>query len=323
MRWNTKLVLLPLLSWSILSFAQPRTLTPYFWRLEKEGVVSYGLGTRHSLSSKILPETVTRALLQTKVFVGESDGGFDVSNSLAQAMETNHPLIIQPQGTRLSRLLGPRAFTALRQHARGYDTFTLDHFTVAMASFLTIINGSVNQSHDKQDSLLKLSLDEAQNPDASFLKSVTGKMDVELAAKAQELGSKIEFIESGLDTIKIYSDVTPIELSRLLNTRSTPAAAESPAQRLRTEAEDNRKYMDRIRSSILDELALVPSPLRLTVTRHTHWIEKIVNHHKRGPTFFAFGVSHWVDGERSLVNELRKQGFRVELVHPDPCPLTQ
>ena len=305
------------------AFSSAQTLTPYFWRLEKDGIVSFGLGTYHSLSSGVLPGAVTEALAQTQLFVGEHDGGESTNAEFDLALQNRNPLVILPEGQRLRQLIGPRAFTTLRQHAKGYDTFTLDHFTVATATFLTIINGHVNKSHDNSEALLNLVSGTTDNPDSLFLTSVQGKMDSELATQARQIGHRAEFIETGLEPIMVYSNITPLELTRFLNFPPPPPPSVSQAEKLQRDANHARAYLSRTRTSIWEnadeDKSSAPRPILLTITRHTRWLEKIAEYHRRGPTFFAFGVSHWVDGKASLLNKLKEQGFKIEFIYPDPC----
>jgi hypothetical protein len=293
------------------ALGSPVTENPYFWRLERDGIVSYGLGSNHWLSSKVLPLYVHEALAQSKVFafergdtpesqLGKPHDDFDIAY-------LGRSPIWRPRGDRLSKQIGMSAFRKLKALLPNVPSEKVDSFTLGMAISVAFTQYIFDYHEAGMEERRKL--DTTGSEAARFLSLVNGAMDDELRDQAVLQGIPVEKLDSSLKFVEMFQPLGVGELYRILN---FGPRLFKPDDSHSDQADFDRAYLAGT-DNFVDGSAR--SKLDLAIdNRHSYWLTKIENLHRRGPAFIVAGAYHWIATANPLIKQLESIGFKVTRV---------
>lgn len=140
-------------------------------------------------------------------------------------------------------------------------------------------------------------------------------MDGELRVRADGLGKKVEFLETGAAQSAMLGELFNLaSLKRLLNQRDALKQLNAPFIDAYVDGDETR-FAELARAQMRlqagDDVSTGKLVNRLLLSRNRAWIPAIEQAHAAGGAFVAVGALHLV-GEGSVVELLRSRGFTVE-----------
>jgi hypothetical protein len=305
---------------------------PFLYAIEKNGVTSYVLGSRHTgLNLKSLGPLVVAAIKSTNAYAVEfSPENFTVDFKVRTRLPGNESL---------KRMLGDRAWRTLvrlhRVYQTGENSSSLDKLKpfAAWDQLQNAIVGTMKAKAYKAEAgrfAMAVRL-ERQILATSGTRPVFDDWVVLLAERSGL--KKLDNIENKNGLFDLLEEVlTPSVVTRTLNrldlenVPSLPEHIFSAGTHFISGDEAKVQQYQGGQTQFFDALfpaAQFPelhSVLQQRVDRHKHWIGTIEKYHRDQPTFFALGIVHLVASDPTLLQLLAETGFQVRRIE-DTCEM--
>ena len=266
-----------------LSLAAPVCLaaSPFFWEVEKEGRVSYVLGTIHSSHPEVreIPDPVMEALTQSRVFLPELDLSYaNIGRMTAAAFDFGG----EPWKERVPEGLYSRARSAA-------DRIGLPEFMLRNLAFEMI------------------PVFFALPPDEDFFQV----MDVRLYREARERGIEIVALETIEEQLAVFQNLGDAIIIELIDEALDEAEQGYPQYRRIVEAYASGRESAILK--IIEELKEQGDETYVTALldrRNQTMTERALPSLEEGGAFIAVGLAH-LPGPSGMIELLQAQGFTI------------
>lgn len=267
---------------------------PFLWQIEKDDKISFLFGTFHLGidSNADIPLLVWKKLNQTKVFVMEADPNEAREKKDSNIEKWAEKIFIKKGTPTLHEQLSDAAWTKL-------------------CARVTIPPKVLNMLKPEVAADLYLA-------PAIFinLTSTPRMLDLDLLAYAKNLNHRVLYLEDRATAERVLIDLQPKaitagELEKII--------VSGEANEIRKTRKEYYELLHQYRSGSTssDELPVVRFDYTyydtLITERNKAWMPKISQCLQSGGCFIAVGVAHML-GEKSLIKEIRKLGYRVKRV---------
>ena len=141
----------------------------------------------------------------------------------------------------------------------------------------------------------------------------TRQMDVELMKQARATGKALTHFETVQEQLAVFASIELEEQVRELRRLLDEDGSAQASQLLESFSSGDEGRLSR---ALFDEAELKNAPIfydRVLFDRNARWLPVIVREVDRGGAFIAVGAGHLL-GERGIVAELKKRGYRVQRV---------
>jgi uncharacterized protein len=274
---------------------------PLLWRVEWYGHRSHLFGTVHlplDLDAALGAEGRTALADAKRVFLEIDTSQEAALTFLLQALHRAQ----LPEKESLRALLRPPSWARLTTATRGFlppeQLDRLEPWFVALA-------------------VVHLAVPPGKPPPG--LRPGTQPLDQQIGERARARGIPIEGLESTLDHLQVLSRMPRTEGVAMVEESLANSAANRDALASlvgASIAEDDRPLLKAFGKLVRRKPALAE---RLLFRRNDAWCVRLERWLRDGRMFIAAGGAHMF-GERGLVEQLRKRGYRVERVRPAAPP---
>ncbi len=268
------------------NYRQPNA---FFYQLEKDGAVSYLLGSMHiGIPLSSYPTKIFERADAAKLFIAEGDP-FEIT---AEQLALQRKMVRYTKGNSLDKNISAKSYLKLTEIFGQQQVEKLNAYTPAVIS-----------------TLFSQKMMESLNPGGSDpLYDFQSGIDLTLLRQAQEKQKRILFLDDRTQIILDSNEaMTAEDLEKMLQFKN-PIAFQldciNHAQHSYLQGDDTgiQKYLAKC----------VGKGLATTLLKRTNqWLTKLQASLIRGDTFVVVGVAHVV-GPTGLVAKLQAQGYRVQ-----------
>lgn len=268
------------------NYKQPNA---FFYQIEKDGAVSYLLGSMHvGIPLHTYPTEIFVHADAAKLFIAEGDP-FEITPEQSALQKK---IVRYPKGNSLDKNISAKSFLKLTEIFGQQQIDKLNAYTPAVIS-----------------TLFSQKMMESLNPDGSNpLYDIQSGIDLTLLQQAKEKQKRILFLDDRTQIILDSNETMSAEdLEKMLQFKNPIA------YQLECINHAQRSYLEGDDAGIQKYLAkCVGKGLATTLLKRTNqWVAKLQASLIRGDTFVVVGVAHVV-GPTGLVAKLQAQGYRVQ-----------
>lgn len=289
---------------STVSQAQyvPVQQNPFFYRVEKDGKVSFLLGTMHAgIPHQSFPKDISEIFDRCQTVAFEADREEFLKEN-KQALQDSVKL---PAGQRLDQMLHPAAVAKLRELFND-NIFLYKPWVVA----------------DEISNLMEKKLTSADGVSWSFDDSLDGLLLKRAKSRGQQ---SIRFLDDTSQKLNQFEEaMTVADLERMLS-YTDPVGHQVECARLAQQSylTGDETGFDRYYAHDCD----TPKFLETVKRRTASWAPKLKSIFEEGNACVAFGAGHLYGTEGALV-QLEKEGFKVtrltyKVANPDGSTRTE
>lgn len=272
------------------NLAQRKITSPFLWRLEKNGKVSYLLGSMHmGIAASELPFSIHQLFRKSTTHVFESNGQLDTKSKalLTQSSADNK------NGPCLDQTLSPKAWQIYHHDLLPFEEFQYRCLPPSGA------------------------YDFYLNMRAIILGGEQTSLDGDLMAESRAPGFQTEYLETSAEAmdalLAVYSSpskkiITAQELSAYLTGDRLKDVKEEIAKSYQLALAYKSGDFQQIDALTGDEMAeLYPE---LIARRNQLWLPRLLKILERGSSFITVGAAH-MTGPSSLLTLLKNEGYNV------------